>query len=273
MTTKYTIYFASNKPYYLREPREIKGLLEEYNKDPDKLTNDLQDLNDQIKQLTKEREQAENRAKKHFNNNQILIKFIKEDLGFNDFADGKAFLKGKKLPEIVKKLEKERNDAQDAVKIKEKRIDKLEADLKKFTDLMNKWGVNDLVDLNLLLDGWSYFPTLNNAVNNLLNKESVADLKELDQKINKPNTGLKAILQKNADERDRYKQERNQERKKISDSKPDWDNLVVRINKVKTVIFGDLQKKKTRKNLSNIANNLGWTTPDPNVDSGDEDEI
>lgn len=272
MTTKYTVYFADNKPYYLREPKEVKGLLADYIKNPDKLTQDLQDFNDQIDQLTKERDAAENRAKKHFNNNQILIKFVREDLGFNDFADGKVFLKGEKLTDLIKRLEKERKDAQDALKITQKSTDKLQADLNKFVALMTKWGVNDLVELNLLLDGWKNYPILNKNVNDLLNKESVADLNELDQKINKPTTGLKAILQKNADERDRYKQERNQERNKIKASKPAWDEIVKRINKTKTVLFGDLMKKKTRLQLTVIAAQMGWTTPDPNVDSGEEED-
>ncbi|KLL03438.1 MAG: hypothetical protein MRERV_41c013 [Mycoplasmataceae bacterium RV_VA103A] len=273
MTRKYTIYFGGyTQPYYLREPRQVKGLLEDYVKDPDKLTNDLQDHNDQLDQLTKERDAAESRAKKHFNNNQILIKFIKEDLGFNEFTDGKAFLKGEKLPDIIKKLEKERNDARDAEKITQKTADKLQADLNKFIGLMNKWGVNDLIELNLLLEGWKNYPTLNNSVNNLLNKESVADIKELDQKINRPNTGLKATLQKNADDQDRYKQERDRERKKINDSKNAWDRLVISVNKKKTVIFGDLTKKKIRNNMSAIANQMGWTIPDPTIDSDEEVE-
>jgi hypothetical protein len=170
-------------------------------------------------QLTQERDQAKDKHKKQLKVNTDLMKFLKDELGFNSFDEARAFLKGEKLPDIVKKLEKESQDARDAEKITQNTADKLQADLNKFVELMTKWGVNDLVELNLLLDGWKNYPKLLNDTNHLLNKESVADLKELDQKINRPTTGLKAILQKNADDRDRYKQERNEERKKISDSK------------------------------------------------------
>ncbi|CAG8567871.1 1906_t:CDS:2 [Ambispora leptoticha] len=174
MTKKYTIYFGGyTEPYYLREPKEVKGLLEDYNKDPDKLTDDLQDLNDQLDQ----------------------------------------------------------KDARDAEKITQKTADKLQADLNKF-------------------------PILNQSVNQLLNKESVADLKELDDKIKE----IKQNLQTTATERDearkkrdQYKADRDKLRKKVNTIKPSWDFIVDKINKCKTVIIGDLQKKKIRHHMGQIA--------------------
>ncbi|RHZ37624.1 hypothetical protein [endosymbiont GvMRE of Glomus versiforme] len=188
MTYKRTIYFEDvapyGKPYYLLIGKKpIKDKLKDYVDNPALFKKDWEDFHQELTQLEKERDQAKKEVQKQKDDNQILVKFIQNDLGFNSFNDAKTFLQGEKLADVVGKLQTETKSSEKDKETLKKHNTKLKGNITTIQQFLTKWGVNNLIDLNRKLEAQE-------KILNDLDKE----IEKRTEKLEKENEELQTIL-------------------------------------------------------------------------------
>src|SRR5437762_3456924 len=106
---KYNLYFGEGNDqveYY--KPSTPETELQDLINDPDKFKQLKKDHTDEIAKLTQEkadltaeRDELKDKHKKQFGINTNLIKFLKDEVGYDNLADFKTALNGEKLPDIL----------------------------------------------------------------------------------------------------------------------------------------------------------------------------
>ena len=262
MTKIYNLYFGEGKDqltYY--KPSTPEKELQDLIDDPDAWKKYLKDQKDTLELVENERDALENeRDNLETERDQLkqekanFEKFLKDKLGYNDVAEAVNALAGKKLSVIL-------TNAEATIKTLKASEDKLKKDIGVLnTQIANMVDKDELVKavneknnaITQLGNLGTQYGKLETAYNNLKNpydalntKWQTTDFNNIDWLIT------------------RYRGERNAERKKISDSKKAFEDIVKAVNKKSTAIFGDITKKNIRKNMGIVKNALGFADIDP----------
>ncbi|CAG8489790.1 13542_t:CDS:2 [Gigaspora margarita] len=268
MAKTYNLYFGEGKDQvkYYTPPTPAKEL-QDFIDDPDTFIQYEKDQKDALAlvvgerdALAKERDELKDKYEKQLDANTKLLKFLKDEVGYNNMDDLRTALGGEKLPDIL-------IDANTAIKTLKANEGKLKKDIAYLQNQLA--GMVGRNELKKAVEDKDKAVKEKGNIQNLYDPLNVANLKELDAKIKQLDINNKARLAlvgkygvDNLTKLDEYinkvQGERDEEKQKITDTKEAFERVVDKINKRKTVIIGDLMKTNIRLDLNRIKGTLGY---------------